>query len=456
MSTSWLPWSPPIELPGPTRARDRWARSLVWRALTRLERGVIEVHDGEGCRAFGRAAGDLDLRVRVEVRDPRFYGDLVGGGVLGAGEAWIDGRWGCDDLPALVRILLRNQECMGGIENPLVRGLALARDTAARLRRNGRAKSRRQIAAHYDLGNDFFAQFLDPTLTYSAGLFEHPDASLEQASLAKIDRLCRWLELGPDDHLLEIGTGWGAFALRAASKFGCRVTTTTLSREQAAFARERVERAGLGSRIEVLEQDYRDLEGRYDKLVSVEMIEAVGHAHFETYFRRCEALLEPAGLMAIQAIVIADRHYEAARSHDDFIKRYVFPGGCLPSLEVIGRHVGRSTALRIRRTDDVTAHYAETLRRWRSAFHEAAPTIRALGHSEPFMRLWDFYLAYCEGGFEERHIGTVQMLLAGEAWRERSPAPAGPSRPAPEAGREGDATGAARDRGTIDARTVPA
>jgi cyclopropane-fatty-acyl-phospholipid synthase len=345
---------------------------------------------------------------------------------------------------------------MGGIDGPLVKLLALARDTAARLRRNGRARSRRQIAAHYDLGNDFFARFLDPTLTYSAGVFEHPEATMEEASLAKIDRLCRWLDLGPEDHLLEIGTGWGAFAIRAASRYGCRVTTTTLSKEQAAWARERIAERGLEARIEVLEQDYRDLEGRYDKLVSVEMIEAVGHAHFETYFRRCEELLSPDGLMAIQAIVIADRHYEAARSHEDFIKRYIFPGGCLPSLEVIGRHVGRATDLRVRRVDDVTAHYAETLRRWRTAFHAAAPDIRAMGYPESFLRMWDFYLAYCEGGFEERHIGTVQMLFAGAKWREPSPAPRGAAPPGYGTRRNAARVGSAATRDRIDAHPIPA
>jgi cyclopropane-fatty-acyl-phospholipid synthase len=456
MSESWLPLTTPIDVEVPSRLRDRAARALLWRALEGLTRGTLDVVDGEGRRRFGRVESPDDPAVRVEIRDPRFYGDLLWGGVLGAGESWIDGRWGCDDLPGLVRLVLRNQACMGVLDGPLVKLLALARDTAARFRRNGRARSRRQIAAHYDLGNEFFAQFLDPTLTYSAGVFERPDATMEEASLAKIDRLCRWLELEPDDHLLEIGTGWGAFAIRAASEFGCRVTTTTLSREQAAWARERVEEAGLSSRITVLEQDYRDLEGRFDKLVSVEMIEAVGHAHFETYFRRCEELLVPDGLMAIQAIVIADRHYEAARSHEDFIKRYVFPGGCLPSLEVIGRHVGRSTGLRVRRVEDVTAHYAETLRRWRSAFHAAAPTVRSLGYPETFMRMWDFYLAYCEGGFEERHIGTVQMLFAGSQWREASPTPR--TRPGHDPSTERDAAAVpnARQRARIDGPRIPA
>ncbi len=316
-----------------------------------------------------------------------------------------------------MRLLLRNRDCMDGIDGPAAKLLALARDTAASLRRNTRSATRRQIAAHYDLGNDFFAEFLDPTLTYSSGIFEHADATLEEASLAKIDRLCRWLDLSAEDHLLEIGTGWGGFAIRAVQQTGCRVTTTTVSREQARYARERVAAAGLSDRIEILERDYRDLTGRYDKLVSVEMIEAVGHAHFETYFQRCSELLAPDGLMAIQAITIDDRHYDSARRHEDFIKRYVFPGGCLPSLEVMGRHVARSTDLSILRVDDITEHYAETLRHWRRRFHAASGAIRAQGYGEPFLRLWDYYLAYCTGGFDERHIGTVQMLLAGPDWR---------------------------------------
>jgi len=421
MSESWLPLSPPLAIESSLRGRDRVARQLLWRALTRLRRGEIEVHDAVGRERFGRAEGDPSLRARVVVTDPRFYGDVLLGGALGGGEAYIDGRWQCDDLPALVRILLRNPECMGGLDGPVARWLALARDAAARFRRNTRRASRRQIAAHYDLGNDFFRAFLDPTLSYSSGLFERPDASMQEASLAKIDRLCDWLDLGAEDHLLEIGTGWGALALRAASRYGCRVTTTTLSAKQADWARQRVREAGLEERVDVLECDYRDLRGRYDKLVSVEMIEAVGHAHFETYFRRCASLLAPDGLMALQAIVIADRHYESARRHEDFIKRHVFPGGCLPSIEVLSRCVGRATDLRIRRVEDITAHYAETLRRWRRDFHASADAIRAQGYPDGFMRMWDFYLAYCEGGFEERHIGTVQMLLAGSEWREPSP-----------------------------------
>jgi cyclopropane-fatty-acyl-phospholipid synthase len=280
-----------------------------------------------------------------------------------------------------------------------------------RLAPNGRHRSRRNVHSHYDLGNDFFEHFLDPTLTYSCGVFEREDSSLEEASIAKYDRLCRKLSLQASDHVLEIGTGWGGFALHAARHYGCRVTTTTLSDRQLEVARDRVRRAGLDDLVTVLHEDYRDLRGRFDKLVSIEMVEAVGRDYLGTYLGACAERLEPHGAMALQAITIDDRHYERAARTVDFIKRYVFPGGFLPSVTAIADAATRCSDLRVSHLEELTPHYAETLRRWRARFLTNRRKIRALGYGEELLRMWEFYLAYCEGGFEERHIGLVQMVL---------------------------------------------
>ncbi|MCA8941247.1 MAG: class I SAM-dependent methyltransferase, partial [Planctomycetes bacterium] len=281
-----------------------------------------------------------------------------------------------------------------------------------RLRRNTKSGSKANIAAHYDLGNDFFERFLDPTMTYSSACFAHPGMTLEQASIEKLDRLCRKLDLKPDDHLLEIGTGWGSMAIHAARHYGCRVTTTTISRQQFELARERVRRAGLEDRIEVLERDYRDLEGEYDKLVSVEMIEAVGHEFLGDYMHACSARLKPDGVMAIQVITIQDQLYARAVREVDFIKRYIFPGSFIPSITAIGDAMAARTDLRMFHLEDMAPHYAETLRRWRGNLHANREEILALGsYDEAFLRLWDYYLCYCAGGFEERQLGVAQIVF---------------------------------------------
>ncbi|MET0378422.1 MAG: cyclopropane-fatty-acyl-phospholipid synthase family protein, partial [Spongiibacteraceae bacterium] len=273
------------------------------------------------------------------------------------------------------------------------------------------------IAAHYDLGNDFYELFLDPSMMYSAAIFPHADSSLEQASLYKIDRICKKLQLQPQDHLLEIGTGWGGLALHAARQYGCRVTTTTISRQQFDYANQLINAAGLSDRVTVLLQDYRDLTGQYDKLVSVEMIEAVGHRYYRDYFSRCGTLLKADGLMLIQAITIADQRYERARRSVDFIQRHIFPGGALPSLAVIAHTIARHSDLTISGIEEITQHYARTLQAWSQRFLAQLERVRALGYDERFIRMWQFYLCYCEGGFMERSIGTHQILFAKPACR---------------------------------------
>jgi cyclopropane-fatty-acyl-phospholipid synthase len=386
-------------------------RARLERALASLERGEIALVEGGAERRYGRPDPEAGLRCTVSVQDPAFYSSLALGGTLGAAESFVRGEWTADDPTALMRILLRNERAMRGVDGAVARLAEPGRRLLNRLRRNSRRGARRNIVAHYDLGNEFFASFLDPTLSYSAALFERHDATLEEASLAKYERICAKLELGPDDHVLEIGTGWGGFCLHAAGRHGCRVTSTTLSPAQRSLARARVAEAGLAERVHVLGRDYRDLDGTFDKLVSIEMVEAVGHEYLDAYFRACADRLRPNGRAAIQAIVIRDQAYDRARRTVDFIKRYVFPGGCLPSVEALVGAAARASDLRLVHLEELTPHYVETLRRWRQRFFASRERIRALGFGEDHLRLWEFYLAYCEAGFAERHIGLVQLVF---------------------------------------------
>lgn len=399
--------------PGPF---DRFARRGVEARLERIVDGTLLLRQGRTLRRFGRESTD-GLAADLEVHEPRFWRRLAGGGSLGAAEAYLDGDWESRDLVALVRLMARNREALAGIDSGLARLGALPARAWHALRANSRRGSRRNIEAHYDLGNDFFALFLDGSMTYSAALFERPGMNLAEAQLAKIDRLCRKLQLGPDDHLLEIGTGWGALAIHAATRYGCRVTTTTISPAQREAAMSRIADAGLAGRVRVLAADYRDLRGSWSKIVSVEMIEAVGHERMDGYFAALDRLLAPDGLVALQAITIADRNYEAARRGVDFIQRFVFPGGAIPSLTSLFTAASRASRLTPLHVEDLGLHYATTLRLWRHRFEANLERVRALGFDERFVRLWRYYLCYCEGGFLERAIGDAQILLAGPAFR---------------------------------------
>jgi cyclopropane-fatty-acyl-phospholipid synthase len=392
----------------PDRLVARAARAVLRGRLAGLTGGRLRVDDPWGGWEVGEP-GDRDAR--LEVTDLRFYPQVLLGGSLGAAEAYLAGRWTTPDLPGLIGLFLANEALGDRMDRgPARLATALAR-WRQRLFRRDRPGSRRNVEAHYDLGNDFFALFLDPTLTYSAALFERPEMSLEEASLAKLDRVCRKLELSPGDHLLEIGTGWGSLALHAAGRYGCRVTTTTLSRHQRALASRRIAEAGLADRVTVLDRDYRDLAGRYDKLVSVEMIEAVGHASLPTFFGQCARLLAPGGRMVLQAITLPDRRYRAYLAGADFIRLHVFPGGSLPSLGAMLQAMAAASDLRCVHLEEIGPHYATTLRHWRRAFLGRLAEARALGCSERFLRLWDYYLAYCEAGFEARYLGDVQVVL---------------------------------------------
>ena len=346
----------------------------------------------------------------LDVLDPSFYRDVAFGGTIGAGESYMQGAWRSDDLVRLVRVLLRNRSLLENLDKGSSRLTRPLQNLFHKLNRNTREGSRRNVAAHYDLGNDFFALWLDDTMMYSSAIFQHDTDSLARAQLHRLDVICDKLGLGPEDHLIEIGTGWGGFALHAAKTRGCRVTTTTISKRQYERARERFRDAGLEDRIELLRCDYRDLAGRYDKLVSIEMIEAIGSEHYDTYFAKCDELLKPGGRMLIQAITAFDRQHDLAKTEIDFIQRYIFPGGCLPSITAMASAIGRVSGLLITGLEDIGRHYALTLRHWRNNFFSQLDRIRELGYSDEFIRMWEFYLSYCEGGFTERAISDVLLV----------------------------------------------
>ena len=393
-----------------TSARPPFIGRKVLARMSEVSSGSLSLLEGGRRHDFGKAEAGLP-HATIEVRDARFWAAVAFRGSIGAGEAYSKGWWTSADPVAVVRVFVRNGEALDGLERGFAR---LSRPFLAvyhALRRNNERGSAENIRAHYDVSNEFFALFLDPTMTYSCGVYEHPEATLEEASIAKIDRLCRKLDLKPSDHLLEIGTGWGAFALHAAREYGCRVTTTTISKEQHVLAEKRIREAGLEDRITLLFQDYRRLEGTYDKLVSVEMIEAVGADYYGEFFECCSKLLKPEGRMALQAITISDQHFERARRSVDFIQRHVFPGSCIPSVTALISAATRSSDLRVAELEDIGPHYVKTLATWREALRARWSDAMAMGYSDDFLRQWEFYFAYCEGGFAERHISDVHMLL---------------------------------------------
>jgi cyclopropane-fatty-acyl-phospholipid synthase len=390
------------------------SRAIVRLFLRNIEGGTLRIDEPGRTHSFG--APDEALRVTVTFHDTGVWRALLRGST-GLGESYMDGRWDADDVTALVRLAARNAPKLDQLRARfagLVRPVQLLRGGRA----NTKRRSKRQIAAHYDLGNDLFAAMLDERMLYSAGIFATPATSLEEAQVAKLDAICTKLELRPDDHLLEIGTGWGGLAIHAASRYGCRVTTTTISREQHALAVARVRAAGLEERVTVLLSDYRELDDTYDKLVAIEMIEAVGWRNFDRFFERISVLLEPDGLALLQAILIDDRAYDVEKAGTSFITTFIFPGGALPSMEVMARCVRRNTDLQWLGVQDITSDYVLTLRHWRSRFLAAEEELDAAGYDLRFRRLWELYLRYCEAGFMERRITDVQALFAKPGYRE--------------------------------------
>jgi cyclopropane-fatty-acyl-phospholipid synthase len=407
---------------------QRLARRVALGLLERMPQGQLTLVEGMRRWSFGSTGP----RALVQINSARVW-PLLRQGSRGFARAYAAGLWESPDLAAVVRVAARNLSVLDKWRRRLAPARVALLTARGRRARNTRARSRRDISSHYDLGNEFFSLMLDETMMYSCALFDRSGISLAEASRAKLELVCSKLDLGAEDHVLEIGTGWGGFALYAASTRGCRVTTTTISREQYEHARARVCEAGLSGRVTVLCEDYRDLRGRFAKLVSIEMIEAVGWRDFGTFFERCSELLRDDGRMLLEAIVIDDRAFAGEKLSRSFIRTYIFPNGCLPSLEVIRRTVARCTDMRALGLEELTPHYVETLRRWRSNFEAARARLDALGYDEPFRRLWRMYLAYCEAGFAERRIGLVQMLLAKPKFPPASCAPEGDAAGAPRA-----------------------
>jgi cyclopropane-fatty-acyl-phospholipid synthase len=394
--------------------RDATARAVVGAVLGRTRGGEIEVVEDGRSRVFGEPS---ELRATVRINDPAAWRGPLNGSI-GLGESYVDGLWETDDLVALIRIAARSLSRQHrGVSAAVARSRAAFHRVRGLVPENTKGGARANISAHYDLGNDLFSSFLDPTMMYSCAYFPREDASLEEAQLAKLDRICERLRLGPDTHLLEIGTGWGGMAMHAARTTGCRVTTTTISRAQHELATRRVREAGLEDRVTILLEDYRDLEGTFDRLVSIEMIEAVGWQYFDTYFKACDRLLADDGLFLLQAITVDDRLYEMEKASKSFANTHVFPGGCLPSLKVIADSIGSVTEMREIWLDDITAHYPPTLAMWRERFFAAWDGLKTHGYDERFRRLWDFYLSGSEAGFRERRIGDVQVLFAKPSFR---------------------------------------
>ena len=392
---------------------DRFARRQAFSMLQRLQQGCLVICEPDREPVtFGQSQAEADITAKMVVKHPSVYRQLALNGSIGAGEAYMAGLWQSPDLVGLVRLFARNLELVNSLDRcgPLLQGLV--RRVAHGVNRNTLSGSKKNIRAHYDLSNEFFGLFLDRSMMYSSAVYPDADATLEQASVYKMQRVCERLNLSPQDHLLEIGTGWGSLAIHAAREFGCRVTTTTLSSAQYDYACAQVAQQGLSDRVKVIKQDYRRLTGTYDKLVSIEMIEAVGHQYYSEYFARCSSLLKDDGLMLIQAITVADQRYDQALRSVDFIQKYIFPGGCLPSVAVIAGHIATDTDMQVVGLEDITRDYALTLRDWRQRFVGQIERVKALGFDDNFIRMWEFYLAYCEGGFRERAIGTAQFVMA--------------------------------------------
>lgn len=391
----------------PSNWLQRTARRKVLEVLQHIEHGCVTLHEGSLKQSFG--AKEADLHANIYIEDPGFYWAVLAGGSIGAAEAYVEGLWRCDNLTAVIQIFARAMAVVDKLEA----GFAWLRMPIEKLRhvanRNSKAGSRTNIAAHYDLGNDMYQTFLDPHMQYSSAIFPDGDASLDCAQEHKLRVICDQLELQPSDHLVEIGTGWGGLACYAAKHYGCKVTTTTLSKEQLVIAKQRAVDEGVAENIEFLLTDYRDMQGRYDKLVSIEMIEAVGHEYLGGYFAKLNELLKPGGKMLIQAITIADQRYDAYRKGVDFIQRYIFPGGCLPSLSEMMKHIKQRTQLNVTQLNSYARDYADTLLHWEKAFTGASAQLTAMGYNRDFQRLWQFYFAYCEAGFREETINLVHL-----------------------------------------------
>jgi len=384
--------------------------------LSHLNVGCISVVDGVDKFSFGDTGSEL--RVNVQVHSQEFYVMTGSGGAMGIAEAYILGYWTSDDVVMLMRIILKNRSILLSLNNGFAKILSPINKLIHRSRQNTLKGSKENILAHYDLSNDFYKLWLDPTMTYSCAYFKDTNTTLEDASIEKLDRMCRKLNLSEKDNILEVGTGWGSFSIHAAKNYGCSITTTTISDAQYEYAKARVVEEGLESKINVINKDYRKLDGQYDKIVSIEMIEAVGYEYISEYFRKLSSLLKPDGLMALQGITYNDQNFDTYKDSVDFIKKYIFPGSCLISISQIIDVIKNKTDLSMIDMEDITRHYAETLNRWRKNFMSVLPEVKEMGYSKAFINMWEFYFLYCEAGFLERNIGDVQMVFAKSGARD--------------------------------------
>lgn len=390
---------------------DRFARKILFAVLNRLQYGTIVIREGqeEVARFDGTHPGP---QAEIRILDPRTYRALVFSGDIGAGEAFMAGYWESDDLTAVIELFAANLNVLDELDKRLA-WLSWPLHMLSHVRRrNSKTRAKENISAHYDLGNELYTRFLDKRMQYSSAVFASDDMSIDEAQSEKLKRLCDQLALSPEDHLLEIGTGWGGLAIFAAENYGCRVTTTTISREQYEYAQALVKERGLEDKVTLLIEDYRDLRGQYDKLVSVEMIEAVGAEYMSTFFKQCNALLKPGGLMVLQAITIADQRLERYNRSVDFIQKYIFPGGYLPSIELLGKMYRRHTDMVIRSVSDIGLDYGKTLNAWRQRFNARRHELEPLGYDDRFARMWNYYFCYCEGGFKQRTISAIQLCAS--------------------------------------------
>ncbi|MFT7184733.1 MAG: cyclopropane-fatty-acyl-phospholipid synthase [Pseudohongiellaceae bacterium] len=402
------------------------AKKMLFRQLKKLHAGSLVLIESGIRYEFGEGSskdhGELstDLYAEMHIHDASCYADILSGGSIGAAEAFITGDWSSPDLSKVMRVLVRNMDILDQMEGGLASLSKPLLKWVHMLNENSEKGSRRNIAAHYDLGNEFFQLFLDPTMMYSAGIFPADSATMQEASEYKLKCICEKLQLSSEDRVVEVGTGWGGFAIYAAKNYGCHITTTTISEQQYSMAKQRVEAAGLSDKITLLKQDYRELDGKFDKLVSIEMIEAVGWEYYETFFKTCSSLLKDNGVMLIQAITIEDQRYETAKRDVDFIKQFIFPGSCIPSINALSTASMKASDMRMIHLSDFAQHYARTLNNWAVKLGENLEEIYQLGYSEDFIRMWRFYLSYCEGGFAERAIGVSHLVFAKPLHREEA------------------------------------
>ncbi len=399
-----------------------FAKSQLLKRLEQMPRGYLLIEDGENIYSYGDPDDASGVSAKIIMEDPGAYRDIAFGGSIGGAEAYMLGKWSTPSLVDVVRLMSVNIDFLNAMDDAKPWLMRVGDKLFHLFNRNTQKQARQNISRHYDLSNEFFSLFLDPEMMYSSAIFPHENAGLDEAAVYKLDVICQKLDLKPSDHLLEIGTGWGGLAVYAAKNYGCRVTTTTISNEQYQKACQRVRDEGLEDRVSVLFEDYRNLSGSFDKLVSVEMIEAVGHEYYQQYFKGCASLLKDDGLMLLQAITIPDQRFEYAQRSVDFIQRYIFPGGSLPSHEAILTTVKKHTDLLMVGMQEIGDDYARTLEIWRERFHARLDQVRELGFDDYFIRMWNYYLCYCQGGFEERAIGTSQILLAKPDWRKSSQA----------------------------------